>query len=134
MTLKHIYMVKRSSCIYSVKNFLPYPIQDITITLYLCRYNVLILFHEIMRSNRQTFLIGSNKPPHGGQESTLINIVRSVPKGVLMTLKHIYKFKRSSYLYSVRNFLPLFDIRYYRMCAFSTIHYFSIVKVLLTFR
>lgn len=60
--------------------------------------------------------MGTNKPPHQGQGSGLIpfmlqltpncvDIVLSVPKGTLTTLKCIYKVKKSFYIYSTRNFL-----------------------------
>ena len=63
--LKRVYLVKRSLYIYSARNFLSYPMWDITNTLP-CRHNVLVVSHGIARSNRQTPLTGSNKPPTPG--------------------------------------------------------------------
>ena len=61
MGLKHIYLVKKDSHLYNVKNFLPHLMWDIT-NIPPCKYNVLIVSHGIVKSNRQTLLIESN--PH----------------------------------------------------------------------
>ena len=68
------YLVKMSLYIYSVKNFFPYPMWDITNTP-ICRHNVLVVSHGIAGSNRQTPLTGPNKPPHRGWGSALIPFV-----------------------------------------------------------
>ena len=44
MVLKHVYMIKRSLYIYSVKNFLPYPMWDIIFWHALYPYSFLSLF------------------------------------------------------------------------------------------
>ena len=68
---------------YSVMNFFLYPMWVITIIL-LCKYNVFIVFHEIMRlnrqislmgPNRQTSFAGPNKPLYWGWELTLVLFV-----------------------------------------------------------
>ena len=62
------------------------------------------------------------KSPHRGRWSDLIPfvmtssnhvyIVCSIPKGVFTVLKHVYRVKKSPYLYSARNFpsYPMWDI------------------------
>ena len=72
--LKRVHLVKMSMYIYSAKNFLPYPMWDITNTLP-SKYNVLVVSYEIVGSNRQTPLIGPNKPPHGDPRSILIPFI-----------------------------------------------------------
>ena len=47
--------------------------------------------------------MGPNKPPHRSI-SNRVNIVRFRPKGAFRALRHIYKVKRSPYLYNIRNF------------------------------
>ena len=53
--------------VYNARNFLPYPMWDITITLLpLCRHNVLVLSYMIVEPNIQTPLMGPNKPLYRG--------------------------------------------------------------------
>ena len=62
--------------VYNTRNFLPYPMWDITITLLpLCRHNVLIVSYMIVGSNIQTPLMGPNKPLYRDQGSILIPFV-----------------------------------------------------------
>ena len=63
--------VTRSPYLFSTRNFPPYLMRDVTNTS-LCRHNVLVVSHGIAEPNRQTPLMGLNKPPHWGRGSTLI--------------------------------------------------------------
>ena len=70
-TLKCVYRVTRSPYLFSTRNFPPYLMGDVTNTPP-CRHNVLVMSHRIAEPNRQTPLMGLNKPPHWGRGSTLI--------------------------------------------------------------
>ena len=72
--LKCVYRVKRSPYLYSVRNFPPYPMWDVTNTLP-CKHNVLVVSRGITGLNRQTLPMELNKLPHRGQRSTLIPFV-----------------------------------------------------------
>ena len=78
-TLKVVYLVRRSLYIYSVRNFSPYPMWDVTNTPP-CKHNVLVVSHGIAGPNRQTPLTGPNKPPHRGRGLTLIPFVTTCSK------------------------------------------------------
>ena len=81
-----------------------------------CRHNVLIVFHRITGSNRQTPYMGPNKPSCQGRGLTLIPFVTTHTQScrycplwtqkALTALKCVYMIKRSSYLYTAKNFPP----------------------------
>ena len=73
--LKCVYLVKRSLYIYSARNILPYSMMwDITNTPPY-KHNILVVSHGIAGSNKQTPLMGLNKPLHRGRGSALIPFV-----------------------------------------------------------
>lgn len=56
--LKRVYNLKMSLYIYiySIENFFSYLTWDITITI--CRHNILVVSHIILRPNKQTTFVG----------------------------------------------------------------------------
>ena len=73
-TLKSIFKVKKSSYLYKIRNFLLYPMWDITNTPP-CRHNIPVVSHRITGPNRKTPFMRPNKPPHRSHGSTLISFV-----------------------------------------------------------
>ena len=60
MISKRVYLIERSSYLYSAKKFLFYSMWDV-INILLYKHNVLVVSHEIVRSNEQTL------PPYGAK-------------------------------------------------------------------
>ena len=103
--LKRVYKVKNKTYIYIVlRTFFPIRCEISQSTLlHLCRYNILIVSHKIA---------GPNKLSNWGRVLTLIPFIITCPQlyiyflfwaqGTLMILKHVYKIKRSSYIYNAK--------------------------------
>ena len=71
------------------------------------------LFHvAIIPINYSMRLISNLMEPKTSFLTKRVDIVRFGPKGTLMILKYIYRVKKSSYLYSGKNFLlyPMWDV------------------------
>ena len=60
MTLKRVYMIKKSSYLYSVNNFLSYPNMGYP-NLSLYKHNIPTVCYRITRPNKQTPFIRLNK-------------------------------------------------------------------------
>ena len=75
MALKRVYRVKMSLYIYSIRNFLPYPMWDVINTPHADITSSLCLTGLWGQTNKQTPPMGPNKLSHWGWKSALIRFI-----------------------------------------------------------